>query len=193
MKKLSSSLPNMLLSLTLIAAAAGALLAAANHLTSAPIAKANTAALAAALNTVCPPHNNDPLHDAFRISSSEGDSLTVFPAFQDSTLTGAAVQSSSPNGFAGNITLLVGFDNDGTIINYAVLQHNETPGLGSKMDAWFRNPNTNQNILGRKAGNLTLSKDGGDVDAITASTITSRAFLHAINRAYTSFLNSSNL
>ena len=70
------------------------------------------------------------------------------------------------------------------------MQHNETPGLGSKMEEWFRTDKNNQNIIGRSLanGNLNVTKDGGDVDAITASTITSRAFLESINRAYSAYI-----
>jgi electron transport complex protein RnfG len=184
MEKLQSSFKNMFLSLTLIGASAGALLAAADHFTAAPIARANTLALANALKDVCPSYDNDPVSEAFLLPSPQGDSLRIYPARFGDRFVGAAVESSSPNGFSGNIRVLVGFDTAGVIVNYSVLEHAETPGLGSKMQEWFRSPKGQRSILGRQAGNLTVSKDGGDVDAITASTITSRAFLHALNRAY---------
>jgi electron transport complex protein RnfG len=82
---------------------------------------------------------------------------------------------------------MVGFDTEDRVVNYAVLSHAETPGLGSKMNDWFRDTaRPNQVVVGRNLseGNLSVSKDGGQIDAITASTITSRAFLEAINRAY---------
>ena len=76
------------------------------------------------------------------------------------------------------------FNPDGSVANYSVLEHKETPGLGSKMDVWFT-PNGKGNITGKTPGTqgLKVSKDGGDVDAITAATISSRAFLDAVNRA----------
>jgi major membrane immunogen (membrane-anchored lipoprotein) len=79
---------------------------------------------------------------------------------------------------------MVGFDSTGTILNYTVLKHKETPGLGSKMPEWFRNGSGN--IIGLNPGNdkVWVSKDGGQVDGITAATISSRAFLEAVNRAY---------
>ena len=84
---------------------------------------------------------------------------------------------------------MVGFDNEGKIINYEILEHQETPGLGDKIDQWFKNADKpSQNIIGRQAtGMFVVSKDGGDVDAITAATISSRAFLKAINNAYAAF------
>ena len=89
-------------------------------------------------------------------------------------------------GFGGEIRVIVGFDTEGKLLNYSVLQHAETPGLGAKMQEWFRTDKNRQSVLGRNLsdGELKVTKDGGDVDAITASTITSRAFLNAVNRAY---------
>jgi len=75
-------------------------------------------------------------------------------------------------------------------VNYAVLQHAETPGLGAKMTEWFKDVSRpRQSVVGRdlSQGPLSVSKDGGDVDAITASTITSRAFMEAVNRAYAAY------
>ncbi|MDR3129723.1 MAG: RnfABCDGE type electron transport complex subunit G [Tannerellaceae bacterium] len=184
MEKLKSTFPNMCLSLTLIGACAGALLAVANHYTAIPIAKAKIIALENALKEVSPAYDNDPIAEAFFVSSPEGDSLRIYPARRGDDFVGVAVETSSRNGFSGEIRILVGFDTEGTIINYSVLEHAETPGLGAKMQEWFRMDIARRNILGRKAGKLAVTKDGGDVDAITASTITSRAFLHSINRAY---------
>lgn len=95
---------------------------------------------------------------------------------------GKAVKVSDPNGFGGTLTLMVGIAPDGTILGYEVLETQETPGLGAKAQEWFQEGNPG-NVIGKKAGNLEVSKDGGDVDAITASTITSRAFLRCINQA----------
>ena len=85
--------------------------------------------------------------------------------------------------------MIVGFDAEGKLYNYSVLQHAETPGLGSKMQEWFRTEGTDRSVLGSdlSQGPLQVKKDGGTVDAITAATISSRAFLDAINRAYSAF------
>ena len=85
--------------------------------------------------------------------------------------------------------MIVGFGWQGTILNCSVLEHAETPGLGAKMQDWFRMEKGQQSILGRAvpAQGLQVVKDGGDVDAITAATISSRAFLNAVNRAYSAF------
>ena len=87
------------------------------------------------------------------------------------------------------------YDTEGKLLNYSVLQHAETPGLGAKMQEWFRTDKNRQSVLGRNLsdGELKVTKDGGDVDAITASTITSRAFLNAVNRAYSAFSGADGL
>ncbi|MDR0429800.1 MAG: RnfABCDGE type electron transport complex subunit G [Tannerellaceae bacterium] len=189
MEKLKSSLPNMLLSLTIICMSAGAILAGVNKVTSEPIALSKAAALEKAIKEVTPEFDNNPIKDAYKAVTSDGDSLLIYPANKDGKQVGVAVDSNTKMGFGGEIKVIVGFDAEGTLINYSVLQHAETPGLGSKMQEWFRTDKNNQNILGKSLtnGNLTVSKDGGDVDAITASTITSRAFLNAINRAYSAY------
>lgn len=103
---------------------------------------------------------------------------------------GVAVKSYSMNGFSGHIGVMVGLDLQGNITGYQVLAHKETPGLGSKMGIWFNNAEKpGQNVIGRNPGTakLEVKKDGGEIDAITASTITSRAFLEALNRAHAGF------
>jgi len=126
-------------------------------------------------------------------AASEGstDSLLVFPAYNASNdLVGVAVKTFSKNGFGGLIDVMIGFKPDGEISGYQVLEHKETPGLGSKAQTWFSNMDKpKQNIIGKNPAktDMHVSKDGGDVDAITASTITSRAFLEAVRRAYDTF------
>lgn len=189
MGKLKSTLPNMFLSLTIICICAAGILAVVNMQTAAPIAASKAAALENAIKEVVPEYDNNPLDDAYLAVTSDGDSLTIYPAMKDGKEVGVAVRSYTMNGFSGEIQVIVGFDTQGTIYNYSVLQHAETPGLGSKMQEWFRTDKNKQNVIGRSLaeGNLSVSKDGGDVDAITASTITSRAFLNSINRAYSAY------
>lgn len=186
MERLKSNLTNMLSSLTIICIFAGGVLAAVNRYTSEPVSMAKAALLEKAIKEVTPPYDNYPLKEAYKAVTPDGDSLTIYPAVKNGKQVGVAVESNSKNGFSGNIRILVGFDNEGKIVNYSVLQHTETPGLGSKMQEWFRTEKNNQNIIGRSLaqGGLSVTKDGGDVDAITASTITSRAFLQSINKAY---------
>ena len=179
----------MLLSLLLTCAASGVILAGVNQLTAGPIALSEAAALERAIKEVTPAFDNNPLGEAYKGITSDGDSLLIYPAAKNGQAAGVAVESYTRNGFNGEIRVIVGFDTEGTLINYSVLQHAETPGLGSKMEVWFRTDKNRQSVIGRSlaAGNLSVTKDGGEVDAITASTITSRAFLNAINRAYSAY------
>ena len=194
MKKLKSTLPNMLLSLTGICLVAGAALAGVNEITTAPIAKSKAATLQAAIKMVTPAFDNNPTTDRYKGATAEGDSLVIYPAMKDGKLVGVAVESYTKKGFSGEIQVMVGLDTEGTLINYSVLKHSETPGLGSKMEEWFHQDKNKQSVLGRSliTGALKVGKDGGDVDAITAATISSRAFLDAINRAYSAYSGSKD-
>ena len=99
---------------------------------------------------------------------------------------GAAVESTT-NGFGGDLKVLVGFNTEGEILGYTILQTAETPGLGAKAQDWFQKDGKG-NIIGMNPSvPLTVNKDGGKVNAITASTITSRAFLSAVNNAYKAY------
>ena len=142
-----------------------------------------------AIKAVAPEFDNKPTEDVYMAVSSDGDSLKIYPAKKGGQVVGGAVESNTKKGFSGEIRVIVGFDMDGKILNYSVLQHAETPGLGAKMQEWFRADKNKQSVLGRTIpdGGLKVTKDGGDVDAITAATISSRAFLDAVNRAYSAF------
>ena len=186
MKKLESSLKNMLIVLTGVTAVSVAILACVNELTKEPIAAANAKKTSDAVSAVVPGFDNDPIAASFAIEAG-GASYVVYPAMQGSTYIGAAVESTTM-GFGGDLKIIVGFDAEGKIIDYSVLATSETPGLGSKADSWFK-AGGKGDITGMEPGkgDLIVSKDGGQVDAITASTITSRAFLKAVNAAYAVF------
>ncbi|MEA4917705.1 RnfABCDGE type electron transport complex subunit G [Proteiniphilum sp.] len=196
MAKLDSTFRNMFLSLSLICLTGAILLAQVNKMTAQPIADAKAIKLQNAISEVVPAFDNDPVSEAFLIPDRQGDSLRVYPARKGNQIVGYALISSSNNGFGGVIQIMVGFDMKHKIMNYSVLQHAETPGLGSKMSEWFKDTaKLSRSIIGRdlSIGALAVSNDGGDVDAITASTITSRAFLEAVNRAYTAYTASKNV
>jgi electron transport complex protein RnfG len=186
MKKLESSLKNMLLVLTGITAICVALLAYVNELTKEPIAQANAKTLSDAVKAVVPGFDNDPIAEK-KVQTVDGVEYAVYPASKGGEFIGAAVESKAM-GFGGDLKVLVGFDAQGNIIDYSLLSHAETPGLGSKADAWFKKGEKGD-ITGKNPGEtpLTVTKDNGQIDAITASTITSRAFLNAVNLAYAAY------
>lgn len=181
---MKSSLVNMVLSLGIITVVAAAALAGVYTATKEPIAQAKAEKQKSAIGQVLPEihFNNNPADEAAEVTV-DGETVTVFPARQDGELVGMAVESHDANGFSGLITVMYGFDPSGNITGFAVMQHAETPGLGSKMDEWFSNPAHTVIGLNANSANLTVSKDGGDVDAITAATISSRAFLRALTLA----------
>ena len=193
MKKLESSLKNMLLVLTGITAISVALLAFVNGLTKGPIAEANMKTLNEAWMQVLPSFTNNPVSEADTVYSEKNGKQVVdfiiYPAKDGDKWIGSAVEATSL-GFGGELKVLVGFDAEGNIYNYSLLSHAETPGLGSKADIWFKEGNKGS-IVGMNPGTtvLTVNKDGGQIDAITASTITTRAFLQAVNNAYKAFAN----
>lgn len=195
MKKLNSSLLNMVIVLTLIAVIAGGILAYVNSVTAPQIEKINSDNLAAGIKAVMGGGEVSVADSETKTAEISGKTKEfVVYAVSDASgnSLGNAVQTSE-NGFGGELKILVGFDPEGTILGYTVLQHAETPGLGAKAGLWFQKDGKG-NIIGMNPGknNFTVSKDGGEVDAITASTITSRAFLLAIQNAYNTIYASSS-
>ena len=190
MKKLESSLTNMVLVLTGVAVIMGGILAFVNHLTEEPITAQKEKALADGIKTVMACKDLVVAKtDEVKQNDDKGKELTyTVYEIQDSKGNdlGAAVESSTL-GFGGALKVLVGFDLEGKILGYTLLEHAETPGLGAKADKWFQKGQKGD-IIGKDPQEpLTVSKDGGQVDAITASTITSRAFLLAVNNAYKAY------
>jgi len=175
MKKLESTLPNMAIVLTSIAVIAGLALGYVNSVTAGPIEQIKAQQLSDGIKAVL---------NADEVAVEAPDTLES-GAVVYRTDKGVAVQATDPNGFGGKLTVLVGFDNEGSIQGYQILETSETPGLGAKADQWFQKGQKGD-IIGKSPArnNMTVSKDGGEVDAITASTITSRAFLRCVNSAY---------
>ena len=189
MKKLESSLTNMLLVLTGVAVVMGGILAYVNHLTEGPIAEQKKLTLDNGIKTVMVSDNivvADPVEVKQNVDGKELTYIIYQVKDAQGQDLGAAVESTTM-GFGGDLKVLVGFNPEGTILGYTLLEHAETPGLGAKADLWFQKGQKGD-IIGKDPKEpLTVSKDGGQVDAITASTITSRAFLKAVNQAYNAY------
>ena len=190
MKKKASTLPNMLIALIVITLVAGLSLGFVNDLTAGPKAAAKLAKKINALKEVLPEFNNNPLDEVQMFTSEKvKDSIEFYPATMDGQFVGAAVVGSSDKGFSGLIKLMVGFNPNGEIIDIAVLEQKETPGLGTKIKdepflKQFRNKSPND-------FNLKVKKDGGDVDALTGATITTRAFGEAVQLAFDMYLENN--
>jgi electron transport complex protein RnfG len=176
MAKLESTFKNMVLSLVIIAMVAAGALAGVYAVTEATIAQQEAQKQQAAILAVLP--------EGCTIGEpvQEGE-VTIYKAYIDNQWVATAVETSEV-GFDGPQVIMVGLDAEGKVLDYVVLKQTETPGLGAHIDHWFKDAVGNRSIIGKKAGALVVSKDGGEVDAITAATISSRAFLKAINKAY---------
>ncbi len=187
--KTESTFRNMLLALFVVSFISATTLGYVYEFTKEPIAIAKLKKKIAAIKKVVPEFTNDPNADMYKIASDiKGDTLEFYPAYKDSELVGTAIKTFSDLGFTKRIYLMVGFLADGTIHNISVLEHAETPGLGDKMDK--KKSKWSEQFNGKNPANykLIVSKDGGDVDAITAATISSRAYTDAVDRAYKAFI-----
>ena len=182
-KKAESTLVNMLLSLTAIALVAAAALAALNGVTKEPIAKAQQAKVETAIGAVLPTFAT--------LEDKEVDGHVCHVGLDaDGNMVGVAVEAGSDKGFGGHLQLMVGFDAEGNVSGYRILETHETPGLGAKADQWFQKDGKGC-VVGSNPAEAALSvkKDGGNIDAISGSTITSRAFLETVNEASAIYAN----
>lgn len=185
-QKIESSLKNMVISLLVITLVAGLSLGFVQQVTKEPIANSKQQKQIEAISAVVPEFNNNPLEQPLPqpVFIDEVKECKVYTAIKDSVVVGYAILATS-SGFGGDVELMVGFTPDGKIYNTSVVSHQETPGLGDKMTTEkFRSQ-----FIGfdNKTQKARVKKDGGDVDALTAATISSRAFCSAINKAYRAF------
>lgn len=185
----------MFLSLVGICVFVSAILALLNRLTKEPIAETELKQKTAAIAQVMPGFDNQPLEEAFQFAlpGEEKDPLTFYPAKAGDELIGYAIETFTKKGFSGEIRFMVGIDTAGVLKDFSVLLTNETPGLGSKIPDFFKTPAKEghvqdvRNLSLKEHAPLAVTKDGGKVDAISAATISSRAFLDALNRAYEAY------
>ena len=186
MAKKESTFGNMLLTLLIVTLASSAALGFVYELTKEPINIALNAKKNLAIERVTPEFENEPSQEFYKVPV-DGDTVFFYIATNMSDTVGYAAETFSNNAFGGKLKLLVGFLPDGTIKEIAVLEHKETPGLGDKM--LKSKSDWSSQFEGKNPDNYSLkvTKDGGDVDAITASTITSRAYCDAVQRAYNAF------
>jgi len=181
--KKANTIFNMASTLFLVASVAGIALAGVYSFTKGPIEEVKKKKTEDALSKVLPAFDKVERKSVIPYDGGT-DSLILYYAFTSDELSGIAVESFSNMGFTEQIKIMIGFTPDLTIHNTAVLAHKETPGLGDKMDA--AKSDFPLQFMGKNPGefDLRMTKDGGQVDAITAATITSRAFSDAVDRAY---------
>ncbi|MCB2195106.1 MAG: RnfABCDGE type electron transport complex subunit G [Bacteroidetes bacterium] len=185
--KKESTFVTMVLTLFLVTFIASAALGYLYELTKEPIAASKLAKQNTAIKQVVPDFDNEPANESYTMDV-DGGTLEFFPAKKSGELVGTAVSTFTNQGFSGNFKIMVGFLPDGTINNISVLEHKETPGLGDKMQKNKSDWSLQFNGKNPADFQLKVTKDGGDVDAITASTISSRAFCDAVQRAYNAYM-----
>lgn len=181
--------------LTLFISISIVLLLGIRALTAPAIAEAERESLIQTFSEVLPEknYNNDPLHDTIIIKDKHylellgsAKPVTIYRAFKNEEPAGAILTAIAPNGYSGNITLLVGVLPDGRISGVRVLNHRETPGLGDKIE--IAKTNWVLEFDGRKLRDnneprWAVKKDGGDFDQFTGATITPRAVIDAVKNA----------
>ena len=164
--------------LTAVSAFAGLLLGVTNHYTREPIRLTEQRQLFDSLRKVLPPADGDPA--PLTLTNAAGRSVTLYLAFRNGALAGAAIPAASPNGYGGPVEILLGVNTAGAIQGIEVLKQTETPGLGSKMTA----PAFIAQFLGKPLeGTWKVARDGGAIDAISGATISSRALCDAVSQA----------
>ena len=180
---MKSTLFNMVAVLFTVTLIASAGVGAVNMITADAIAEANAAATKQAVSNVLPAFENTEVSE----QTIDDMPIKVYTATNSGEKVGYAVESMTKNGFGGVIRMMVGFAPDGQILNVNVLQQAETPGLGTKM-ADEDNALLNS-IKDKKAWEIEfkVKKDGGELDALTAATISSRAYYDAVQRAYQAY------
>ncbi|MCF8231305.1 MAG: RnfABCDGE type electron transport complex subunit G [Bacteroidales bacterium] len=175
----------MVLALFLVTMIAGLALGGVYVVTKEPIAAAKKAKLENALGKVLPEF--DTIKNKKVPAYNGKDSLVFYTAYKSGSKVGTAVKTYTEKGYSGRFEIMVGFTPDNRIENTAVLNHAETPGLGDKIDKSKSDWSKQFNGKNPEQFQLKVKKDGGDVDAITAATISSRAFCDATKRAYETY------
>ncbi len=173
----------LVLVLTLITAGAGLILSLVESVTREPIAEQRRLATLRALKAVLPPADNSPDEDTVELligQDRRGRDLmrTFFRGRQEGELSGIAFKVVAPDGYSGNITVMVGVNPEGTVAGIEILSHNETPGLGDKIER----PAFKGIFVGKNLENADwrVKKDGGEFDQITGATISPRAVVGAV-------------
>ncbi|NVK55962.1 MAG: electron transport complex subunit RsxG [Alteromonadaceae bacterium] len=144
----------------------------------------------ATLNQVVPPeyYNNQLFMDCIEISATAlgQETKSVYRARQDGADTALAVEFTAPDGYSGNIDLILGVSSGGEVLGVRVLEHAETPGLGDKIEMgvsdWMLSFN-GKTYSEEDAKQWKVKKDGGQFDQFTGATITPRAVVNSVARA----------
>ena len=160
------------LTLLAITAVVAVILAAVNSVTAPRIAAQNEQKTQNAIEAVLPGGGQE--------VTFTDDTGLVTAAYKGDN--GCAIQVT-PNGFNGTVTMMVGVDNDGKVTGISIISHTETAGLGATAAADTDAGRAFRDQFIGMSGTVSVAKDGGEVDALTGATITSRAVCAGVNAA----------
>jgi len=156
-----------------------------------PITESERKALLRSLHALIPPgsHDNDIFNDVLTVSNREylgtDKAMRIFRARQQGRPVAVVIETVAPDGYSGNIFLLVAINQDGTLLGVRVGKHKETPGLGDVIEIersdWVLGF-TDKNLNNPGAPGWRVKKDGGEFDQFTGATITPRAVVKAVYR-----------
>ena len=175
----------LLLALTLIAAGAGLILSLVEGLTREPIKEQRRIQMLKALSAVLPDFDNSPDTDTVTLQSGvdkKGKPIQIifYRGRKAEQLVGTAFKVVAPDGYSGNIEVMVGVKPDEKLKAVEILSHAETPGLGSRItETWFKDMFKNK---GLDNADWRVKKDGGEFDQITGATISPRAIVGAVKK-----------
>jgi len=176
----------LIVALTITCAVSALALSVIHGLTEEPIEEQKRLAIMRAVQEVLPPFDNDPAQETLTIvleqdEDGAADTVTVYLGTREGQISGAAFQTFG-GGYGGFIDIMVGIDLDGRISGVKILEHEETPGLGAKIEepsfrGQFKGKSLENSVLVN--GNLAVKNDGGDIDALTGATISPRGVAQA--------------
>lgn len=110
----------------------------------------------------------------------------IYLAKKNGQISAYAYETTAPDGYSGNIRLLVGLTPQGEVLGVRVIEHHETPGLGDKIELrisdWILSFN-NQPINNDNLSEWAVKKDGGKFDQFSGATITPRAIVNQVKRS----------
>ncbi len=173
------------ISLGIMAMLTSAALVVANDATKPGIAAAEQQDLQASLEQVLPKGfaTNDLLKDTLKIAGSDGAPLSIYRTRNQAGSVNGAVFQVSGRGYAGDIVVLIGVDDAGRLLGARVVKHQETPGLGDKIETakskWIRDCE-GKSLESPPPAQWAVKKDGGTFDQFAGATITPRAVVKAV-------------
>ena len=186
------------LTLAIFACATTGLVALTQYLTKDQIKVQEQKQLLSVLNQVIPEnmHDNALTQACTMVTSPDLGTLRAMPAYlatKNGEPTAIAIESIAPDGYNGEIKVITGIDNQGNILGTRVLNHQETPGLGDKIDLrvtdWILSY-TGKQVTENNWNSWKVRKDGGDFDQFTGATITPRAVVKVV-RNTVNYVNQS--